>query len=289
MLLLGRLPFGLSDVEPRGHSRDIRGSQILTGSIALLLCDSCMPTPCFSCCVEADSEHPFDPSLMPTQMINRRGQLVDCVATMRWHFGPMHGILAFRFTPLETYTPPSMGLSAPLNPPIASIISSMARDAAHRCAVSSVVATDQPLPMRAAPRPPLTAHLDDQGSWPLLTPSAAPSAPLQAWLDLPTACLGGSGEEGEPLPLQGLQPPPPPIASAPLTAQAGPRSSSLSQAAAPMAAGSAWPGWAAVAGEEASFPYATALQPSPQSPTVGVSGPPSLNDEEMQLLWDAIV
>jgi hypothetical protein len=39
----------------------------------------------------------------------------------------------------------------------------------------------------------------------------------------------------------------------------------------------------------ATFPlHATALQPSPQSPTAGVSGALGLDDEEIQLLWDAV-
>jgi hypothetical protein len=195
-----------------------------------------MPLPLFSRLCTADSDCPCCPCPMPTQMINRLGRLVDCVATIRWHFGPVHAIITVRFSPMETYTPPSMGLSAPLNPPIASIISSMARDAAHRCAVSSVAATDQPLPVRAAPRPPLTA----------------------------------------------------PLLAAPLTAQAGPRSSVVAQAAAPMVAGSARPGWAAGAGKDAECSLPLIPMALLKSPTADVSGPPSLDDEEIHLLWDVI-
>jgi hypothetical protein len=51
----------------------------------------------------------------------------------------------------------------------------------------------------------------------------------------------------------------------------------------------AWASGAAVAGEDATFPLdATALQPSPQSLTAGVSGALGLDDEEMELLWDAV-
>jgi hypothetical protein len=63
-----------------------------------------------------------------------------------------------------------------------------------------------------------------------------------------------------------------------------------------MATGSAWAGWTAVAGEDAECPLfatfpldTTALQPSPQSLTAGVSGALALNDEEMEPLWDAVV
>jgi hypothetical protein len=143
--------------------------------------------------------------------------------------------------------------------------------------------------VNAAPRPLLTAPQLGQASWPLLAPSAAPSAPLQAWQDLPTARLGGSGDEGGRLPLQGLRPPSPPIASGPLAEQAGPRSSTVAQTPAPMVVGPTWASGAAVAGEDATFPLdATALQPSSPSPTAGASGALALNDEEMELLWDAV-
>jgi hypothetical protein len=44
---------------------------------------------------------------------------------------------------------------------------------------------------------------------------------------------------------------------------------------------------AAVAGEDATFP-SDATPTSPKSPMAGASGDLSLNDEEMELLWDAI-
>lgn len=238
-------------------------------------------------------------------MINRRGELVACLATLRWHTGAHHCIIAVRFTPLGSLptsltqqpTPP---LTPRLSPRTASIISSLAMDAVHRCALSSALPTEESLPVSAAPQPPLPPSMVDQDLWPLLGASRALCPPSQAWHDLPTALLGGSGGEADPLPLQGFQPPPPPTASAALPAQAGPRFSAVAQAAAATAAGPVWASGAAVGVGDVACPFSSSshtLDPSfsahrplalPPSAVPGVSSGLEFDDDEVQLLLDAL-
>lgn len=117
---------------------------------------------------------------------------------------------------------------------------------------TSFVPIAQPPPLNAAPPPPLPSPMMNQDTWAQLGLSPSPPPPSH---DLLAALLGGSNE-AEPLPFQDLQPP-----MTPSSAVAGPR---------------------------ASLSPATASGPPALSPHAGGGIDVALNEEEMQLLLEAI-
>lgn len=196
---------------------------------------------------------------MCRQMINRRGEVVPCLVTGRMQYGNLHNIQAVRFTPLPR---PSDRLTE--HPPPALPLP-LSRDAAPGPA-SSFVPIAQPPPLNAAPRPSFPPSLINLDTWPQLGPSPGPPPPSH---ELPTAVLGDSGNDADPLPLQGLQPPMPPS-----SAMAGPRASTTAVGGPSLAT--------------SALPPAAASGPPALSPQAGVGIDVALDEEDMQLLLEAI-